>query len=326
MKLEYRMHTEPDEPALVRFWTDHGGWDRLDAEGWRHRLLEPPFGRASIVVAVRPDTGEIRGQFAFIPSRVVIDGAEFSAVRPFAPILHSEERSSLLGTVLNPTRHPALAMYLFGVNQLRSAGTAVLYMSPDPSWIRLLRLFPRFQIGSFPLFSRPVPIERPFDLGDFKVAPVVPSGPAIDRLWARSARLHGCQMVRDSRSLPWKIGGGDYDVLGIERGNELVGLVASRQKGERQWLVCDLLAGDGPSLRATLAAACNLASERAARAPADRPIHKVAVLATPAMEPVARELGMARDEYEFHLLVEILNPVVGKEAVAPARWYLSAND
>jgi hypothetical protein len=328
MKLEYRMSSEADEAALVQFWSDHGGWDRVNAAAWTHRLMRPPFGKAAIVIAFAPDTGEIRGQFAFIPSKISLNGTEVAAVRPFAPILHKDQRVSLLGTVVNPLRHPALAMYQFGVDQLRVSGIGVLYMLPDPSWIRLLRMFPRFQNGSFPLFSRPVPLANPIPLDRaYRVVQVTLSGAEVDRLFALSVKLHGCQMVRDSRSLPWKIGGGDYEIIGVEHSEKLVGLVASRLKGDRQWLICDLLVADaGTSLRATLAAVCNLAHERAQTATPDQPIQKVAILATPVLEPILREVGFARDEYDFHLLVEILNPVVDKADVAPERWYLSAND
>lgn len=328
MALDNRMSTEADEPALIQFWRDHGGWDQVTAEEWGHRLLRPPLGKAAVVVGTDPATGELRGQFAFIPSLIVIDGREVAAVRPFAPILHKEHRTSLLGIIANPFRHPILAMYKFGVEEMQRRGSGILYMVPDPSWIRLLKFFPRFQRGSFPLFSRPVPLAAPVPLGEgFTAAPHALSGERVDRLWARSARLHGCQVVRDSRSVPWKIGSGDYEVLGVERGGELVGLVASRQKGDRQWLVCDLLAADaGPCLRATLAAACNLAHERAVAAPPDWPIRKVAILSTPVLEPVIRELEFVRDQYDFHVLIEVLNPVVEKAEVAPERWYFSAND
>lgn len=328
MTLTYRMHTEADEPALVRFWCEHGGWDQVTADAWAHRLLRPPLGEAAIVVGTDPGTGEIRGQFAFIPSLVAVDGREVPAVRPFAPILHKGHRASLAGTLLNPAKHPALAMYLHGVEEMRRRGAGVLYMMPDPSWVRLLRLFPRFQYGSFPLFSRPVPLGGPLPLGDgFTAGPCELAGGRVARLWARSSGLHGCQVVRDSRTLPWKVGSGDHEITGVERGGELVGLVASRHKGDRQWLVCDLLAADaGPCLRGTLAAAANLAHERAVAAPPDDPIRKVAVLATPAIEPAAKELGFARDQYDFHVLVEVLNPLVEKAEVAPGRWYFSAND
>ena len=92
-------------------------------------------------------------------------------------------------------------------------------------------------------------------------------------------------VVRNSKTLPWKLGDADYDVLVIERGGELVGLSASRRKGE-QWLICDVLARDlGDSLRATLAATVNLANVRApAFNLAGKPVPKVTVLATPSID------------------------------------------
>lgn len=328
MSLTFRMQTDADEPELIRFWSEHSGWDAVSAAAWAHRLIHPPLGRAAIVVATDPKSGEIRGQFAFIPSLVSVGGREVSALRPFAPILHKEQRKSVLGLVVNPLSHPIIAMYRYGVEQLRARGDGLVYMVPDPNWVRLLRFFPMFRAASFPLWSRPLPLPEPIPLGDGLTAgPCAPRGEQVDALWQKSSRLHACSVLRDSRALPWKVGSGDYEVLGVRRGGELVGLVASRHKGDRQWLICDLLAADsGPSLRATLAAACNLGSERAAAASPDRPISKAAVLTTPLLDPVVREFGFQRDRYDFHLVVQVLDPSLPAADVDPARWYVSAND
>ena len=123
------------------------------------------------------------------------------------------------------------------------------------------------------------------------------------------------------------MGGSCYTVLGVERGGELVGLVASRQKGEHQWLICDLLAASaGDPLRATLAAAVNVAHSRALEPAAAEPVRKAALLVTPTLEPAARDLGFAREDYDFPLVVHALDPRLPPEEVAPEHWYVSAND
>jgi hypothetical protein len=328
MALQYRMSTEADEPALIRLWSEHGGWDRVDAEAWAHRLLRPPLGGAAIVVATDADSGEIQGQFAFIPSLVRVGAREVPALRPFAPIMHKDYRGSFLGTIVNPLQHPVVAMYRHGAEALRQRGFGLVYMMPDPSWALLFRLFPSFRCGKFPLWSRPLPLPAPLPLGPgCTVSRLQPSGERVDRLWRSASQLHGATVVRDSRVLPWKIGSGDYEVLGVERAGELVGLVASRHKGERQWLIFDLLAADGEdALQATLSAACNLAHQRSVEADPGRPITKVAVLATPVLEAAVRGLGFARDAYDFYFAVQVLDPSLPRDDVAPARWYVSAND
>lgn len=324
MRLAYRMHAPSDEPALLRLWQQHAGWDQVTTEVWAHRLLRPPFGAASIIVA-EDDAGSIVGQFAFIPAMVSIDGEERSALRPFAPILDPRVRSFAGG--VNPMRQPIVAMYLEAVRSLRERGDALIYMVPDPRWRRLLRVFPFLQLGTFPLWSRALPLDAPCVMPwGFEARDVDPGDPRIDLLWQRARRLHGCHLVRDTRTLPWKVGGGDYTVLGVTRGDDLVGLVASKQKGDRQWLICDLLAADdGASLHATLTAATALADARA-RSTTPGAIRKVAVLATPVMEPRVRELGFTRDAYDFPLAVHPLDKSIPPSAVAPARWYVSAND
>jgi hypothetical protein len=321
-----RLAREDDMPALLRLWREGTDWGALTPRQWREWYVETPYGEAPIVVAVDEDTGEIEGQLVFSPSLVCVDGREVSACRPCAPLLTREARGSLAGFLVNPLRHPVVVLYTHGVEVLRARGCGLLYMVPDPDWVRLLRLFPSVQCGAFPLWSRPVPRDAPLPLGQgYAARPLAGWGERVDGLWRRAARLHGCQVVRDSRYLRWRTGA--FEVLGVERGGELMGLVASQAKGDGQWLVCELLAADaGPSLRATLAAVANLARERALAAPPDRPVRKVAVLTTAVLEPAARELGFARDDYDFPVAVQVLDPALPREAVDPARWYVSATD
>jgi hypothetical protein len=328
MRLNYRLHTEADEPALVRLWCEHAGFDRMDAATWAHRLRRTPLGEAVIVVAADADTDKVVGQFAFIPSMVSVGGRLVSAARPFAPVLADPARGSVLSLLANPFGHPVAAMYQHAVRALRERGHALTYMVPDPNWLRFFRLFPSMRCGSFPLWSRPLPLPAPLPLGPgYTAGPLAPADGRVDALWEKASRLHGCLVLRNSAGLPWKVSHGGYAVLGVERGGELVGLVASLAKGDRQWLVCDLLAADaGLSLRATLAAAANLAHARALAAPPDAPLRKVAVLVTAALEPAARDLGFARDAYDFPLVVHILDPALAADEVAPRHWYVSAND
>jgi hypothetical protein len=326
MALLYRMNTKDDEADLIQLWSEHSGWDQVDVETWAHRLLKPPFGEAFIALAVDTDTDQIVGQFAFIPSLLFVNGREVSALRPFAPIISKTWRFSSRSS--NPLHHPVAAMYMHALKVLKARGDALIYMVPDPRWLRFFRMFPGLHSGSFPLWSLRLPLAAPLPLGDgYTVETLQTWDQRVNQLWTAASRLHGCSVVRDSRSLPWKIGSGDYIILSIERNGEMVGLVASHQKGDRQWLVCDLLAADAEdSLRATLSAVCNLAHSKSVTADPEKPICKVAVLVTPVMEPVIRSLGFVRDAYDFPLVVHILDRTIAKEDVTPTRWYVSAND
>lgn len=326
MTLTYRLHTTADEPALRQLWTDHGGWDAVSVDAWEYRMRQSPHGLARIVVGEEKGTGRLLTQFAFIPSLLIVDGREVTALRPFAPIVSPEGREQTKS--LNPFDHPVAAMYNTAVRELRERGDGLIYMMPDPRWARFFRMFPFLHTSKFPLFSRSfdLPVARELPEG-FTAAPSPPASAAIDALWSKASKLSGCQVVRDSRMLPWKIGAGDYEILGVHRGDELVGLVASRQKGDRQWLICDLIAADNDhALTATLMAATRLGAERAEQAPAESPIRKAAVLATPSMEPTLKSLGFLRDDYDFSLVVHILDPSLSGKQFAQGRWYLSAND
>ncbi len=323
MALTYRLHRDEDLPCLQRLWEEETNWGTLTfAERWRRHVKEAPFGGATIVIATDTDTGQIVGQFEFLPWLVTVNGREVRAFRPGASIVAKAMRFRSP----NPFDHPVAGMYQHALKALPERGDGLFYTMPDPSWMRFFRMFPMLHCSSFPLWSLPLPLAAPLPLGKgYTSGPLSVWNQRVDHLWNMQLRFYGCSVVRDSRSLAWKIGGGDYTVLSIERNGEMVGLVASRQKGARQWLVCDVLAAEtGDSLRATLAAVCNFAhSENVA---AEEKLCKVAVLVTPIMEPVVRQLGFVRDAYDFPFVIHILNPSITKEDVAPERWYVSAND
>lgn len=327
MGLTYRMHRDEDEPALVRLWSEHGGWDQISAETWAQRLLHSPVGTAQITVAEDETSGEIVGQLVFIPSLIAVQGQEISAVRPFAAILARTARGHRF-MAANPLNHPIIAMYRYATKTLKAAGIGLVYTLPDPNWVPLLRMLPFARLASFPLWSLPLPLLEPFPLPDgFLARPWYQWDDRVDRLWTLAARLYDCSVVRDTRFLPWKIGSGDYAVTAIERGDELVGLVASRAKGDRQWLICDVLPADtGPALEATLKAVCNVAHAAAIDASPEKPIIKAAILATPMFQPVLQAIGFQRDSYDFTLGTHILSSSLKKRAIAPGRWYISAND
>jgi hypothetical protein len=325
-KVTYRLFEEADLPGLLRLWKEEAGWGELSPEDWRKWYVQTPHGQAPVVVTADGQSGEILGQFAFTPAVVSVNGRPVRALRPSAPI--ATKALTLAMRDLRPAEHPVAAMYTHAVEALQGQGHALLYMLPDPRWERALQMAPFLRCGKFPLWSVALPLPAPLPLGTgFTAHPLRQNDRRIDGLWERAARLHGCLVRRDSRTLPWKIGGAEYAVLGVGQGRELVGMVAGRPKGEGQWLICDLLAADaGAALRATLAAAVNLSHFRAREAPPGGALRKAAVLATPLLERAARELGFARDAYDFPLAVHLLDRSIREEDVAPERWYVSAND
>jgi hypothetical protein len=323
MSLSYRMLTEHDLPALQKLWMEETDWGKLTEQMWQRYVVQGPMG--GVAGAIAEEDGRIVGQFAFVPSLVTVNGREYRAFRMAAPIV----AKSLRFISPNPLAHPAVAMYLHTAKELGARGDGLIYAIPDPRWVRFFKMFPRLQGGKFPLWRIDLPLAAEWPmLHGFTAAPLASlDDERIDQLWQTWVRFHPCSVVRDSRSLPWKIGGGEYEILGIERAGELAGLVASRQKGDRQWLICDVLAADAEdSLRATIVAVVNLANRRALEADPSKPIRKAAILVTPVLEPVLRSLGFVRDDYDFPVIVHILNEDISKNDVAPERWYVSAND
>ncbi|MEA2563605.1 MAG: hypothetical protein QOH06_5109 [Acidobacteriota bacterium] len=327
MPIELEFHEVADLPGLEQLWREETDWGEETLRNLHRWFMEAPYGKPRIVVARDSRSGAIVGQFRFMPSLVSVDGREVRAHRPFGTIITKEMRQGMAS--LNPLKQPAVAMYLHAVRELQERGEQLIYMVPDPRWVRLFKMFSFLQTGSFPLWSRALPLAAPLPLGEgFEAAELAAWEPeAVDRLWQSSRGLHGCMSVRDTATLRWKLANARYTVTAVRREGELAALVASRAKGDRQWLVCDLLAADaGPALRAALAAAANAAHEESLVRSGAEEIRKVAVLATQVLEPVVRELGFERDDYDFPIVTHVLDGSLQPEEVAPSRWYVSAND
>ena len=320
----YRLYQEEDIPTLARIWEEETKWGEMTPEKWRQQFVDTPYGDTSIVLATNADTGQIVGQFIFFPSLICVNGRDILAFRPFAPIVTKAARGLLSDD------HPSIGMYVYGAKVVQACGGSLIYMVPHPNWLRALHTGPTVQCASFPLWSLPMPLTEPLLLDDgYTMKPLEVWDEQVDDLWHKASRLYGCQFIRNSRTLQWKIGSNDYTVTVVERHGEMVGLVASQQKGDgdRQWLICDLLAADAEdSLRNTLIAVTNVAHSQAIIPDQEKPIKKVAVLVTPIMEPVVSRLGFVRDAYDFPLVVQILDPTISMDEVAPTRWYISAND
>ncbi len=95
MKTNYRIYTDDDINQLVDFWNHNSGWDIIYRNEWERRFYHTPLGTATIVLAEEEKTGDLLGQFIFIPSLVSVKGLQVKAFRPFAPVVKKELRSAL---------------------------------------------------------------------------------------------------------------------------------------------------------------------------------------------------------------------------------------
>lgn len=331
MSLDLKFHDVADLPDLDRLWQEETDWGQQSAELQRW-FMEAPFGKPSVVVASDGQTGKAVGQFRFMPMRISVNGRDVNAVRPFGTIVTKEAHMAAgARAVLD---NPIARMYLRGADEFRARGAGLMYIVPDERWVGLfkrwalaLKMF-KIKYASFPLWSLPLPLTSGLlPLGDAFTSSPLTTWDEVDQLWKTSRKLHSCMAVRDAGALRWKLAQASFTVTAIKHAGQLVGLVASREKGDRQWLICDLLAADdGPALRATLAAAVNAGNEESVARGKENELRKVAVLATSVMEPSVRSLGFVRDDYDFPLVVHVLDKSLAADDVRPERWYVSAND
>ncbi|NEQ04684.1 MAG: hypothetical protein F6K37_01350 [Moorea sp. SIO4E2] len=318
MNIIYRMYREADQADLISLWSEDSQWGKIDAQKWKDIFLRPSLEPAQIVVAEDSNIKQIVGQFAFIPWRTLFKGRTVMALRPFAPIIKKQYRGSLQ-TVID--------MYRYGVQQLRSQ-YQLLYMLPDPLWVPLFRRIPSVVYSTFPLWGIPLPLNQPFTLPEGYTASLMEEwDERVDHLWTQASQLHEVMVVRNRTALMSKSKIFNSKVTAVEYKGELIGLGISGYKGDPQWLICDLLTVDTrDSLRATLMAVCNLAHTESLAPDLEKPLRRAAMLMTPSIEPIASSLGFSDGDYEFPMVVQILDSTLTKEDAAPKNWYVSAND
>ncbi|HEV7905166.1 MAG TPA: hypothetical protein VGO96_15095, partial [Pyrinomonadaceae bacterium] len=216
MPITYEFHADATQPGLERLWREATDWGDATLDHLRRWFEVAPFGKPRIVVATDSATGEMVGQFRFMPSRLTVDGETVRAVRPFGTIVTPAMRAAVESR--NPLEQPAVAMYSRAVEELRGYGEQIIYMVPDPRWVRLFKMFPFFQTGTFPLWSLPLPLAAPLETrAGYRAAPLEAWDERVDALWDESSRLHGCQMVRDAATLRWKLSNANYTTTAVER-------------------------------------------------------------------------------------------------------------
>jgi hypothetical protein len=328
MEINTRSSTLADRPQLVQFWGEHSGWGEMDENTWDSNFGRTPYGPSVRVLAEIKESGELIGQFIFLPMPVVIAGREALAYRAFAPIVKSDLRLrddsfSLQGVILQ--------MYLYAAEHLSQAGAELIYSIPDPRWARLFAMAPFFAMSTFPLMNRPLALSTDApDAQETKVGALSFHDARIDDLWVQNQNRYDCLALRNQVFLNWKNSHRAYELSGVWGAkNELIGaFVSIRKIQQKQALICDVLCSAKPKAFAqTIRAAVQFLQEQESRLSVDEPrLEKIAILAIPGMVPTLETLGFAPDQYRFHLVVHALHPGLDPASIAPERWYISAND
>jgi hypothetical protein len=302
MEVHYRSHRPSDYSQLKRLWEEGANWGEMSEDFWRRHILEAPDGGPFICVATDTED-QVLGGMAFQRRRFWLHGEQLLAARPIAPIVSEALRQRIVS--LNPVDHPVVQMFRFSDQFLRDDGCALSYSLPDPNWRLLLKLMPGLLTHRFPLWSLPLPLPAPLHLPDgYSAERFEDFGAPLDALWERARGRIGWGRVRDSTAFSYHAGPDEYDLLGVRRDGEWVGVVAARKKGEPQWVLCDLIAVDEAALQATLTAAVNRADSLALSGQKGR-LTKVALLVTPMLAEAAAALGFTRDRYDFIVVLRI---------------------
>jgi hypothetical protein len=323
MGIKFRLYTPDDLPSLSRLWQNSTEWGSLTPEIVARHIGNAPFGKPIISVAEDESTGELVGQVALTASAVSVKGKALTAFRPMAVIFDPGFKIKFL----NPLHHPIFQLYGFGLEEVARRRDALVFMLPDPRWRRAIQMFQGMQQASFPLWSIPIPLARPFILrSTYEAAELSAWDQSVDHVFERTAAEYQCMVLRTADALRIKAGPPEYKVLGVHRSGQLVGVVASKQKGDRQWLICDLIATDPEAAAETLKAVCNYANDRPSDPHHEPQISKAGILAVPRLLPILEQLGFERDNYDFHLFVKLFTKEFTQAEVDPSQWYVSAND
>jgi hypothetical protein len=325
-ELSYRVSEEGDLPGLLRLW-EEAGWGSLSPERWREWFVEGSQGPCLITVAVDP-RGEVVAQEVFAPSRVSVAGREVRALRFSAPILRQELR----GESLRRSRHPMVGLYKAAAAAARERGFEIVYSLPEPAWLRVLRLAPRFGETRFdattfgcaelPLTAAALSRLEPF-ARRVEVQPVARFGAEYEELWrqARQSFPIACGVVRDGPWLTFRNSGR----IALEMRDAGDGSLAGYSATKRQTgLLADALARRPEDVTAVIAAtALWLGAQGRRDQPGD--VTHLKAMRTPALDPALQALGFAPVDYRFAFTCNTLGSALGG-AASPESWYVMPGD
>jgi hypothetical protein len=325
MKSVIRFYTPDDIDELVHFWNENGGWDIIDRTEWEKRFYNTPNGPCSIVIAL-DESKKIVGQFIFIPTKVLIGNEIYDSFRPHAPMIRKDVRSDL--GMLTLFEYIS-KMYKFAVKNFIKQKTYIIFMLPYRRWARAFKFIKGTMVDSFPLWSFSMQDPETFILPpEYSVENIKADDERINDLWEKSRNLFKCCAVRDASVLSWKLSLKKFFVIGILNNGRLAGLCACLySEPDKQWLLNDILAEDEETLEIVIKAACNEAGLfKLSLKDSGDTVRKVAILVTPLIEKVVSRLSFYKDNYDFSVVIHILNSKFKKKELAPQRWYFSAND
>jgi hypothetical protein len=323
-ELSYRVSEESDLPGLLRLWED-SGWGSLSPQQWREWFVDGPEGPCLVTVAVDP-RGEIAGQEVFAPARVSVAGREARALRFSSPIL----RQDLRGEPLRREGHPMVVLFKTAAAAARERGFEIVYSLPEPAWLRVIELSPRFgeaRFDSTTFGCVELPLAPAALSGLARAArsvemrPVPRFGPEYEELWqeARQSFPIACGVVRSAAWLSFRNSGRiALEARDREDGSLLGYSATKRQTG----LLADVLARRPEHLTAVIAAtAVWLAAQRRQET---GEITHLKAMRTPALAPALDALGFTPVDYTFAFACAHLGAPAGQ--VAPESWYVMPGD
>lgn len=311
--LTYRPYRPADFPAVARLWADEAGWGDLTPEIWRQWFEDTPHGPCPVFVATTA-AGEVVGQLVFTPAEVRSGDRILKGLRLSAPIIRAEYRTAAIRSV----SHPAIMLWLTGTITCAARGFQLVYALPDRAWLPFFRAVGRFQVAEFPclaaaLHKPPVPpagllARQVHGLGDEHAA-----------VWAEARNRFPirCGVERTAGWLRYRNGG--HRAVEVRDGatGSLVGYVAVHPK---HGLLMDAIAVEPDALPGVLAAAAQaLANPAAGEPPAG--IDAIKAMAGPGITPALVAAGFVAVDFQFGLVVDVLDPDLDPTSVAPELWY-----
>jgi len=225
--LEIRpLDPERDADSLLAMWALVFGQERDRAE-WEHQMLANPAGTRAFVAL---DGERVVAQYAGVPTRVWINGAERIFTQSVDSAVHPDYRKGL--------KRPGLFVEVaqayfdhFGVN----GSDAVHYGWPLEAAWRIGKRFLDYECVREELVLVRDLDEEPDEpvASEFTLDTVEPEGPELRWLWERCCGVWGASGIRDADFYAWRFDQHpsiDYQLLGArDAGGTLCGLAVLRR-------------------------------------------------------------------------------------------------
>lgn len=245
-----RLFQEKDIDGILRLWEQNSGWGAITREQFNDWYINTPYGESLLIVAT-DENDDVKGQIAYSPSQLLVDGERIKSMRASAPIL----AASLRHKFLRSAEHPAFMLIQKGFEEAAKRGIQFIYAFPAFGWKSMLQSIHQQlpypgEIAYYDCFSIDLQKEQPVPVENYTIRQIEHFSSEHGQFWELAAQENPacCTVYREPNWMNWAAGNQLKLEVRSVRDDTLICICCLKKDG----LIGDLVARNKEDLRIAL--------------------------------------------------------------------------